>query len=153
MNKTKVQEANISSFCREFSHYRDAILGLVDDELYRHRRYGVEFGTMLIFADEPLDIDICASMVRQTDNIYALESDLVLVVFDHVDAEGTFKAAQNFLHAYRSRNMHKTLYTVVAPIEQNETAIDIASRLFIILEYALKKSLSNCIVDIGQMRL
>lgn len=153
MNESQVSQTSFSSFCGEFSHYRDAILDLVDNELYRHRRYGVEFGTMLVFADEPLDLEMFATMIRQTDNIYALEQDLMLVVFDHVNAEDAIKAAQNVLHAYRSRNMHKTLYTAVAPIEQTETAIDIASRLFIILEYALKKSLSNCVVDIGQMRL
>lgn len=153
MSEMEIIVGATSLYRRDFTHYRDTILTHVENELYRHRRYGVEFAAMLIYADAPLDLELCATMIRQTDNIYALEDDLLLVVFDHVDAEASLKAAQNFLHAYRSRNIKKTLYTAVAPIEQEETAIDIASRLFIILEYALKRSLTNYVVDIGQMRL
>ena len=136
-----------------FSHYRDTVLKSVATEIYRHRRYGVEFAAMLVYAEEPLDLEICAITIRQSDNIYALEENLFLVVFDHVDAAQSIKAAQNFLHDYRNKNPHTQLYTSVAPIEQEETAIDIASRLFIILEYALKKSLSNSVVDMEQMRI
>ena len=144
---------NFELYREHFVYYRDKVLDHVENELYRHRRYGVEFAAMLLYGDEPLDLDVCATTIRQSDNIYALEENLFLVVFDHVDAADAIKAAQNFLHDYRNKHLQKTVYTSVAPIEQDETAIDIASRLFIVLEYALKKSLSNCVVDMSQMRM
>ncbi|MDX1295001.1 MAG: hypothetical protein R3302_01965 [Sulfurimonadaceae bacterium] len=144
---------DLPQYRSNFIHYRDLVLEKVSNETYRYRRYSLEFGCMLIYASEPLDFEICANMVRQTDNVYMLEENLMLVVFENVNAEQALKAAQNVLHTYQNWYPKKKFYASVAPIEQEETAIDIASRLFIILEYAVKYSIINDVVDMGQMRI
>jgi hypothetical protein len=144
---------DLPEYRSNFTFYRDLVLEKVTNELYRYRRYSLEFGCMLIYAGEPLNLEICANMVRQTDSVYMLEENLMLVVFENVNSEQSLKAAQNFLHAYQNWYPKEKLYASVAPIEQEETAIDIGSRLFIILEYALKHAIVNDVVDIGQMRI
>ena len=136
----------------DYMKYKDQILKLVKNQLYNYERYGHEFSTLLIYSDKPIDLDICSANVRQSDSVYRLEDNLCLVVYDQATPESSMKAAQNFLLQYQRFTLKQDLCVAFAPAEQTDTAIDIASRLFIILEYALRESCTNSVVDIGQMR-
>jgi len=145
---------DLPRYREHFDHYRERVLELLGDEHYRYERYGVKFGTMLVYANEAIAfVETCRLLMRRTDKLHALEENVFLAVFEHVDSAGTLKAAQNLLHAYLNNHVQEVLYCGVASIEQNETATDIASRLFLIVEFALKRSLTNGIVDMNQMRI
>ena len=135
-----------------FPEYKKKILELTETGLYTYERYGLEFAAVMIYSKEPINMDVCSAAIRQSDNLYALEENLFLVLFDMVDDESSLKAAQNFLHAYQQFDVRQELYVLVAPVHQDGTAIDIGSRLFILLEYALKEHLCNSIVDINLMQ-
>ena len=135
-----------------FQEYRDKILEITNAKTYAYGRYGLEFAAVMIYSETPIDIDVCSAGIRQSDNIYSLEENLFVVVFDMVNSESSLKAAQNFLHAYQQFDVRQELYVLVAPAHQDGTAIDIGSRLFILLEYALKEHLFNTIIDIEQMQ-
>ncbi len=142
------------TYRENFSRYRDTVLECLSDALYRYRRYEVEFGAMLLYAETPFKPENYRDLVRQTDRIHLLEEHFLLVTFDHAEPENAIKAAQNFLHAFLSRDLRQVVYAAAAPIEEgDETAIDIASRLFIILEHAIRHNHYNCIVDMGQMKM
>ena len=138
---------------KTYPEYRDRILRLLENKIYSFKRYDVPFTSLLIYSHEPINLDVCSASIRQSDNIYTLEENLLLVVYDVVSQENSYKAAQNFLHQYHnSHNLRQDLYLAIAPAEEENTAIDMASRLFIIMEYALKEGYSNTVVDINQMR-
>lgn len=139
---------------KHFNCYRDKVLECLSDALYRFQRYEEEFGAMLIYGESPLEQAAYEEIIRQTDHIYILEKNVWLVFFDHVATEGSIKAAQNFLHSFLSKDLRQQVYVAVAPIvEEDETAIDIASRLFTVLEYAVQNGLVNSVVDLGQMKM
>lgn len=135
-----------------FQEYKEKILELIEKKIYSFERYGIEFSTLLIYSDSPIDKKICNTYIRQSDTVYMLEENFVLVVYDVIDPENSIKAAQNFLHKYQNYKLKQTMYLAVATAEQEETAIDMASRLFIILEYAIRENLANSVIDINQMR-
>lgn len=135
-----------------FPLYKEKILELTRQKLYAYERYGLEFAAVMIYSADPIDMEICSASIRQSDNIYSLEENLLLVVFDMVDEESALKAAQNFLHAYHQLDIRQELYTLVAHVHQDGTSIDMGSRLFILLEYALKERLRNSVIDINLMQ-
>jgi hypothetical protein len=154
MNGYGSDSEELPEYRKNFNHYREEVLECLSDAIYRYRRYEEEFGAMLLYGEEPLDSATYDEIIRQTDHIYILEKNFWLVFFDHVVPEGSVKAAQNFLHAFLSKDVKKRVFVAVAPIEEeDDTAIDIASRLFIILEYAVKHGLVNSVIDLGQMKM
>jgi hypothetical protein len=136
---------------KRLNQYRETILELMKDELYRYERYNVEFAAMLVYSDAPLEEGNCCDAVRQSDRVHLVDTNLFLVVFDHVNAADGLKASQNYLYAYLNDNPHARVYAALVPIVQEETAIDMASRLFIVMEYALRKETANTVVDFDQM--
>ncbi|MEA3372371.1 MAG: hypothetical protein U9Q62_01650 [Campylobacterota bacterium] len=136
-----------------YPEYRDHILEQIENKVYSYRRYDVPFTSLLIYSNDPIDLNVCTAHIRQSDNIYMLEKNLMLVVYDVISQENSYKAAQNFMHQYQNHhNLRQDLYVAIAPAEEENTAIDMASRLFIIMEYALKEGCKNSVVDMAQMR-
>lgn len=134
-----------------FPHYKEKIRELTRSKHYAYSRYGLEFATALIYSESPISMEVCSGTIRQSDNIYALEENLFLVVFDMVNSDSSLKAAQNFLYAYQQFDVRQELYILVAPIQQDWVVVDMSNRLFSLLEYALKEHLANSIVDISLM--
>lgn len=135
-----------------YSEYKERILQLVEKKIYAYERYGIEFSSLLIYSDEPIELPSCKRKIRKSDQVFRLEENLYLVVYDVISPEDSMKAAQNLLLYYQQQHLKQDLCLAIAPAEQEDTAIDMASRLFIILEYALKESCTNSVVDITQMR-
>jgi hypothetical protein len=154
MNENSCTTTEFPEYRKNFNCLREKVLESLSDALYRYQRYEEEFGAMLLYSEEPLQTAVDEDSIRQTDHIYRLEENLWLIFFDHVAPEGSVKAAQNFLHAFLNKDVKQRVYVAVAPIEEeDDTAIDIASRLFIILEYALKNGMANSVTDLGQMKM
>ena len=136
-----------------YPEYRKIILEKIENKIYSYRRYDVPFTSLLIYSKDRINLDVCGTYIRQSDNIFTLEENLLLVVYDVITPENSYKAAQNFTYQYHNQhNLSQDLYMAIAPAEEENTAIDMASRLFIIMEYALKEGYSNQVVDINQMR-
>ncbi len=138
---------------KSYPEYRNSILEKIEDKIYSYKRYDIPFTSLLIYSEDPINLDVCSINLRQSDNIYTLEENLLLVIYDVITPEDSYKAAQNFMHQYHNHHdLRQKLYLAIAPAEEEHTAIDMASRLFIIMEYALKEECSNSVVDITQMR-
>ncbi len=137
----------------EYSRYKEVILSHVKNKIYAYERYGIEFSALLIYSDEPIEISICRDKIRQSDQIYKIEENLHLVVYDVIDPVNAMKAAQHLLFHYHKYYLRQDVCIALATAGKDDTASDIASRLFTILEYALKRSCSNSVHDITQIDL
>lgn len=136
---------------KSFPEHKVKIFESIKRELYLHDRYGTEFSAMMIYSDEPINLEVCHSHIRESDSVVALEENFVLIIYDIIDIEKCNKAAQNLLLAYQRFNIKQSLYMAVAPAQQLNASTDIGTRLFLILEYAVKESLVNRVVDLEEM--
>lgn len=137
----------------EFPKYKEMIFGHVENKIYAYERYGIEFSSLLIYSDRAITQDVCRDKIRKSDQIHRLEENLYLVIYDVITPENSFTAAQHLLHHYQTYYLRQEVSIALATAGQDDTAIDMASRLIIILEYALKESHTNMVFDITQMRL
>ena len=78
------------NYRENFSRYRDTVLECLSDALYRYRRYEVEFGAMLLYAETPFkpenyrDLVITSYSIHYTklyDSSCTLLDVLVLLAF------------------------------------------------------------------------
>lgn len=137
----------------EYLKYKEVIFSHVKNKIYAYERYGIEFSALLIYSDEPIEISICRDKIRQSDKIYKVEENLHLVVYDVIDPENTMKAAQHLLLHYQKYYLKQDVCIALAAAAKDDTASDMSSRLFTILEYALKTSCSNSVIDSTQIRI
>ena len=135
----------------KFSDYKEKILEITKNKMYAYDRYDIEFSSLMIYSSDPIDLDICSSHIRQSDNIFSLEKNLYVVIYDVVKPEDAIKAAQNILHAYHHHNVKQELYLVVANAQQGSSANDMVNCLFAMLEYAVKESSYNTVIDMQQI--
>lgn len=138
---------------KRFYEIQETILSVLHERLYRYKRYDQEFTALMIYADKhTLQLHDFSQHLRQSDSSHQIRQNLLLVVFDMTDESTGLKAAQNFQYSYMQQNMHNELFYAMAPIREKDTAIDIASRLLIIMDFALSEGMNNTIVDLESMR-
>jgi len=137
----------------EFPKYKAMILKFVENKIYAYERYGIEFSSLLLYSDRSITQDVCRDKIRKSDQIHQLEENLYLVIYDVISPENSFTAAQHLLHHYQKYYLRQEISIALATAGQDDTAIDMASRLILILEHALKESITNTVYDITQMRL
>jgi hypothetical protein len=142
---------DFSTIKASFPEFKVKILEAIKRELYLHDRYGTDFSTLMIYSDEPINVEVCRSHVRESDSVVALEENFVLIIYDIIDIEKCNKAAQNLLLTYQRYDLQQPLYMAVAPAHQENSSTDIGTRLFLILEYAVKESLVNRVVDMEEI--
>lgn len=134
-----------------FQVYKDRIIEITKKKIYAYDRYGIEFSALMIYSDEPIEIDVCKINTRQSDHIFALEENLYVVIYDVIKPENAIKAAQNILHAYHQNNVKQDLFVVIAQAEEDSTAYELVNCLFTMLEYAVKENHPNTVIDAQQM--
>lgn len=144
---------DITLYREQFDSLKEKILDLLIEHTYRFERYDQEYSAMLVYSDTAkLCAEECGKYVRKSDHVYRLYDNMILVMFDMTNAESSFKAAQNFQFEFMKRDLHQDLYFSLAPIHQVDTAIDIGSRLLILMDYAISEGLVNIIIDMDTMR-
>jgi hypothetical protein len=144
---------DLSEYRAQFETFKEQILKELDAFIYRYERYGQEFSALLVYAENTqIDIEVCHNSVRKSDRVFVLSENLILVAFDMASEATALKAAQNFQYNFMQHDVRQELFLALAPIDQADTAIDIASRLLIILDYALNENIPDIIVELDTMR-
>lgn len=147
------QKKDILEYRERFSQLKVQILELLAKHRYRFERYAQEFSVLLIYTHEHrFDVPRCRSLIRFSDDLFEIGENMMLVVFEHTGEVSGSKAAHNFRYAYEKHAAQQELFYAFAPMKEKDTAIDIASRLLMILDYALNDPVPNAVLELEDTR-
>ena len=147
------KKRDILEYREKFEQLKTTILELLAKHRYRFERYGQEFSALLVYTKvQRFDMEKCRGLIRLSDELFEMGDNMMLVVFEQTDEVSGFKAAENFRYAYERLDLNRELFCAFAPIREKDTAIDIASRLLVILDYALSDPMPNAVLDLEHIR-
>ena len=129
-----------------FNELKNKIQNFTKTEKSLLERYNINYTGMLIYSEEKIDIEFCKEHIRDSDDIVALEPNLVFIIYNFVDGQHSEKAAQNILYDYQKRHPQQNIYVVISSQDQKITVTELEGRLVQILDFAIHGKITNRIV-------
>ncbi|MFA5462019.1 MAG: hypothetical protein WC274_08070 [Sulfurimonas sp.] len=121
-----------------YEKYFNKIANYLDEYLYRHKRYHVNFAIALVYCPEDnLDIDLLSNTKRKTDRYISLDENLSFIIFDCVDVESSKLATQNLQNRLKENCLTGNFYFYSTSSMQYENTSKMLNALFNELEESL----------------
>ena len=114
---------------------------------YRYERYSANFTMAMLYSYDPLDASTFLKAIRESDKLLQLNKNLFCLVFDMTNQENGLKACENLLAVYEAEHFAQKIYASLVNAEEFSTKEAMESRLFALLNYAIKGNSYNQITD------
>jgi len=116
--------------------YKTVLENAIRLDIYRFQRYDVPFSMATFYSDHEIDIEKIMPLVRQTDTVVELNSNLVCVIYGNIGYEEAFKAAENMLYQLNYLNPSLKVSAGMTSIKASDLPKDLLQRVFQNLEQA-----------------
>lgn len=124
----------------------------IEDYEYRYTRYQVDYTISLICTPEPLDMaPLLSKYIRETDHSIILQDRLYAIIFDSANENKGTKAANKLLTYFQQLYFSQSIFASIVTASNFNNPPQMISKLFDLLDYALKHDMDNHLIDPSQI--